>query len=340
MQCSYYWVLNPIPERIIDNESRIPSLENRINYNGKEYKIAILSDDHGRPELIRLVIPELQEEAIPESLLPLIQSVREHMLTTLRLSYDPRTSLFDFHLRTFQPDGSPSTINVEAQLHYNPVFDAPAVRNLFAASLNHREQFRLLSNGANEGIPVQYRFLSLYKLIEMKFRHKGKWKKDELRKFVSRFEAHFNFKGINSDPVKAIHECRDKCAHIRTGKNHEVLGVSELNHKQAVFVMKILPIMTRMGAEILSEQTSGNVVIQTVDRIQLWDDQAMHHLLKQHDVPEKQRQEFQNILDELQVAKLAQKASLLKKGEAWIVKNQEFLGASASIIRKALGLGE
>lgn len=30
--------------------------------------------------------------------------------------------------------------------------------------------------------------------------------------------------------------------------------------------------------------------------------------------------------------------SLIEKGKAWIVKNQEFLGAGASIVRKALGI--
>src|SRR6266404_7059877 len=210
MQCSYYWMLNPLPKRITDNESRTPSLEHRIKYKGKEYKIAILSDDHGRPECIRLVIPDLPEKEIPEDLLPFMQLVREHMVTVLRLSYDPRVSLFDIHFWTFQGDGSSPRADVEMESHYKPVFDPAAVRACFAASINHREELRLLSNGANYDIPVQYRFLSLYKLIEKKFRHNGKWKQDELRKFVSKFEPDFRLKGINGNPLKAIHECRDK----------------------------------------------------------------------------------------------------------------------------------
>ncbi len=340
MQCSHYWVLNPLPKRITDNEGRIPALEHRISYKNKEYKIAILSDDHGRPELIRLVIPELPEKEIPEDLLPFMQLVREHMVTVLRLSYDPRVSLFDIHFWTFQPDGSSPRADVQIEWHYKPVFEPKAVRDFFAASINHREELRLLSNGGNEDIPVQYRFLSLYKLIEMKFRHKGEWKQDELRKFVSRFETDFQFKGINGDPVKAIHECRDKCAHIRTGKNREVLGVSELSHKQALFVMKILPIMTKMGAEILSEETSGNVAFQTVDRTQLWDDQAIYHVLKEHNVPQKARQEFQSLFNDLKTSGPEKKPTLVKRGKEWIARNQESLGGSAAIVRKALRLGE
>ncbi len=44
------------------------------------------------------------------------------------------------------------------------------IRNAFVHSLAHREQFRLFGNGTNEGIPIQYRFPPMYKLIEMQFR--------------------------------------------------------------------------------------------------------------------------------------------------------------------------
>ena len=335
MQCSYYWVINPLPKRITDNESRIPSLEHRIKYKGKEYNIAVLSDRHGRPEVIRLIIPELPQKEIPEDLLPFIRSMGEHMLTVLRLGYDPRISLFDIRFWTFHNDGSSPRADIEMDFHYKPVFHATAVRDLFAASLKHREEFRLLSNGANEGIPVQYRFLSLYKLIEMKFRQKGKWKEEELRKVLSSFALDFQSKGISDDPLKAIHYCRDKCAHIRTGKNREVLGVSELNHKEALFVTKILPVMTKIAAEILSEQTSGHVTFQTVDRGQLWDDQAIHHLLEQHNVPNEARIEFQNLYNDLKTDK---KGTLLKRANEWMAKNQGFLGDDATIIRKALGI--
>jgi len=56
--------------------------------------------------------------------------------------------------------------------------------------------------------------------------------------------------------------------------------------------------------------------------------------------PEEGSNEFENILDELKTSEPAKKASLLERGKAWIVKNQEFLGASAILARKALGLGE
>jgi hypothetical protein len=72
--------------------------------------------------------------------------------------------------------------------------------------------------------------------------------------------------------------------------------------------------------------------------VQVYDYGSLHQTLKQQNVPQQERNELENIMDELKTADAAKKKSLLEKGKAWLVKNQEFLGASASIVRKALGV--
>jgi len=97
--------------------------------------------------------------------------------------------------------------------------------------------------------------------------------------------------------------------------------------------------MTKMGAEILSEQTSGSVAFQTVDRAQRWDDQAIHHILKEHNISLKALKEFQNLRNDLRTtSEREKKATLLKRGREWIDRNQEFLGESATLVCEALGL--
>jgi hypothetical protein len=71
--------------------------------------------------------------------------------------------------------------------------------------------------------------------------------------------------------------------------------------------------------------------------VHVYDYSSLHQTLKQQNVPQKERNKLENIMDELKAADPVQKKSLLEKGKAWIVKNQDFLGASASIVRKALG---
>ena len=79
----------------------------------------------------------------------------------------------------------------------------------------------------------------------------------------------------------------------------------------------------------------GNVSHSSVN---LYDFDSIHQELKQWKVPQSERNELENILDALKSSPPEEKPSLIEKGKAWIVKNQEFLGAGASIIRKALGM--
>lgn len=72
--------------------------------------------------------------------------------------------------------------------------------------------------------------------------------------------------------------------------------------------------------------------------VQVYHYSSLHQTLKQQNVPQEERNKLENIMDELKTADPTQKKSLLEKGKAWIVKNQKFLGASASIVRKALGI--
>jgi hypothetical protein len=273
MKCGYYWIINPPPDRLTDDGNRVPFVDVTIEFNGNEHKAVVFTNDVGRPELIKALLTGLPSKEIPGEFLPFLQSIKEHMLTALRLAYDENIALWDMSMWSFAEDDKTPTLNVAVKLPGRLV-TPEAITNLFAQSLSHREQFRLYSNGVNEGIPAQYRFLSFYKLIEMQFRRRGKWNGGKLREFVQRFAADFRQKGITKDPISEMHTYRDKCAHIRSGKGPDSLGVSELNHKELVSLLRILPVMAKLGAEILRQLTNGNVVIQPVDRQDLWEAQA------------------------------------------------------------------
>lgn len=79
----------------------------------------------------------------------------------------------------------------------------------------------------------------------------------------------------------------------------------------------------------------GNVSHSNVN---VYDFDSIHQELKQWNVPQSERNELENILDALKSSQPEEKPSLIEKGKAWIVKNQEFLGAGASIVRQALGI--
>lgn len=74
--------------------------------------------------------------------------------------------------------------------------------------------------------------------------------------------------------------------------------------------------------------------------VQIYDYSAIHQTLKEHDVPQSERNKLENIMDEMSKAEPAQKKTLIEKAKAWVVKNESFLGASVSLIRKSLGMDE
>jgi len=71
--------------------------------------------------------------------------------------------------------------------------------------------------------------------------------------------------------------------------------------------------------------------------VQVYDYSSLHQLLKERSVPQDQRNELENIMDELRSAPPEKKKSLLERGMAWVSKHKDFLGDTAEIVRKALG---
>ena len=83
-----------------------------------------------------------------------------------------------------------------------------------------------------------------------------------------------------------------------------------------------------------------NGVIGSVNHsnLQIYDYNLVHQTLKQQGVPQKERNELENLMDDLGKASHSEKPKVLKRAEAWIVRNEKILGAGIGLIRKALGL--
>jgi hypothetical protein len=72
-------------------------------------------------------------------------------------------------------------------------------------------------------------------------------------------------------------------------------------------------------------------------QVTLYDYSSVQQLLVDHKIPKQDRRELEDIMDELKDAPPEKKPSLIKRGEEWIVKHKEFLGAAAEAVGKAIG---
>ena len=252
----YYWLFEPVPNDLIDNPNRLPVFKLPVKYLNTEYEFALLCGESGLPELARVRIPNLTEDKIPENVLPLLQGLKEHLLSTLRLTFRQDIYLFPIAVWSFF-DKDNYELNLRIEPPDDVVLGAEITKNLFSASLGHREELRLLVDGNDSRLPIQYRILSFYKLIEHEFKSNGQWKIEELDTFLSTYSSQFNELGFTIQPAKVLHIIRDKCAHIKTGAKKEARGLTHLNHKETALADRLLPLLRVICTDIVNRKAEN-----------------------------------------------------------------------------------
>ena len=112
---------------------------------------------------------------------------------------------------------------------------------------------KLLSDAQLSSLPIQYRYLSLYKIFELEFKFGRKWKKG-LDDLLSPYQERYKELKVSDRALRnVIHELRDKCAHIKTGSNDD-LGIVEMDHADIKVVSTLMPLLMRIIADHISEK--------------------------------------------------------------------------------------
>jgi hypothetical protein len=255
--CHYYWAIEPFRGDIKDDPSRVPVFKIPMDWYGTLYELTVFCDEQGSPEIARLRIPNLPEEKIPEKVSPIIQTVKEHLLTALRATFRRDISLWDHCAWAFFDEDKPYSINLRADYFGRDIFEPDKSSGFFVATFPMREVVRLYVDGTNPGLPLQYRFLSMYKILENHFKSKGRWNKKALDVFLEKFSSEFYAQGFQGNLAGVLHNLRDKCAHIKVGTRRESLGVTHLNHVEAVRAEKALKVLNNVCASVLNERAEG-----------------------------------------------------------------------------------
>jgi hypothetical protein len=266
--CLYYWLIEPVRDIFLDTSESVPAFEVPIMFKEKQYVFAMFVDNAGLPEYARLTIPDLNDNEIPESLLPMIQTVREHCLAILRITYQPDVNLFPRPFWTFQDDITAYTMGLEiSRIREQMLFDHQRTRRLFIGSFDFRDELRLFIDGFDNRIPLQYRYLSLFKILEMYYRTNDEWLESDLQNIIQPYESDFLDIGVRQKPLKHLHAIRDKCAHIKTRGKRKTLGVTQLNHKEYKEVQQVLPILSKICVAAINQRAAGKFTITPLSEI-------------------------------------------------------------------------
>jgi len=229
-----------------------PSSSAVVKTKLKEYKVSFFTNTN-QLYMIRIDIPNVVDKALQQKELETIQTIKEHILSVLRLTYDHDVSLFPRPLWNFIKLGEAPSFHVKIEEIVNPNFDPHVenIRNTFVTTFPIRVQMKLIADAQDKRLPLQYRYLSLYKLLELELKKKEDWTK-EIEELTDRFEEEFGSLGQKKKLINYIHSLRVRCAHIKTTKG--VIAVTQLSNKDMLEIDRFLPLMTKMCVTLINEK--------------------------------------------------------------------------------------
>lgn len=260
--CFYYWFIEPLKSQYKDDGSLNAAFEIPVKTQFENCELALFLDSEGQPNFVRFRIPGIRNDELEQKHAELLQTVKEHLLSVLRLMYDSKTQIAPVAMWAFPEDGKPYSYGISIQQLFGQrrTFAATAVRNVFIGTWSKRTEIKLLADALDERIPLQYRYLSLYKILEHHFKKRGKWQKNELKAFLSQFSDKLNKMSISTPLDNYIHSLRDRCAHIKTGK--DISGVTQLSQRQAAEVETFLPFMKNICTTLLNSVSNGKFTLK------------------------------------------------------------------------------
>jgi hypothetical protein len=254
--CYLYSLLVPVPEEFRDDGS-IPAL---ITIpvelkDGRKWEACIL----GAPTTIsatRISIPNIPDEKIdPDDFRRAIR-LRDYLLDCIRLGYDADAEYFrsgdnTFALWNFVEANHPNfAVNVTQPLNADYRINLEGLKHLISAEPKMRPIVHLLAYGMNAKLPMQFRFLAHYKMIEMHYRITANKKFGEfISEFLPAFQEIYSDVTNVSELCKKLSRLRNRCAHIKLTTGD--LGFSHLE-AETDELFKAMPVIGRAAARCVS----------------------------------------------------------------------------------------
>jgi hypothetical protein len=198
--------------------------------------------------MIRVSVSGIEEEPAYEARKN-FDDLTESMVALLRVFCDNDASLVEprFRYSNLLDDGLPPGLNLVVQKML-PVYNLDSG---FATSFMHsdkefRDIIRLYADSVHPYLPVQYRFLSAFKILEHDFKaSRRKWK-PEFDTLLSHFRAEYEALKLSKIEMKAlIISLRDKCAHIKLGDAAD-LTIVGIGSPDTELLIQFLPLLLKV----------------------------------------------------------------------------------------------
>jgi hypothetical protein len=256
--CYIYSFITPVDnEVIIDNKDIPPLGVVTVNLkDGRIFEAAIL----GTPNTIkafRLAIPNIENDTLGPEDRRRFFDLRKLMLDCIRAVYDPSAEYFRrsdevITLWNFPEAGTGPSLAVKIAEPLNPAYrvNVEGIRRLFCVPQNLRPIIHLIADGGDFRLPMQFRFLSFYKIIEMHYKiTSNKHFNEFIKPLLPLFDT--MYPGITTVKELCAHlTClRNRCAHIKLTTGD--LGFSHFE-AESDELLKAMPIIRRVAVKCIS----------------------------------------------------------------------------------------
>jgi hypothetical protein len=242
----YYTMLRPLRDSYIDDDSATLTRISVVD-SGRDVEIALIGGTSD-PRMIRVSVSNVTEEP-PYEERKRFDDLAETMLALLRIFHDNELAFAEprFRYGNLIEDDLLPDLNIRLGKPA-PTFNIDA-GTMFAYMNSDKELqdiFRLFADSVYPYLPVQYRYLSAFKIIEHEFKRSRKKWNLELDTLLDHFKAEYDTLGLGRMKMKAFMiNLRDKCAHIKLGNASE-LTIVGIGSQDTELVTKFLPLLIKV----------------------------------------------------------------------------------------------
>jgi len=239
-------MLRPLKDHYLDDGSAILANISVVE-NGRAIEIALIGTSSD-PQMIRLSVSGIDRNPTNEER-KRFDDLAESMLAHLRIFHDNEIAFAipAFRYANLIDDHLPPELNINIGKSKSAFdVDSTLIQSFMHSDKELQNILRLYADSLYPYLPVQYRYLSAFKIIEHEFKlSRRKWK-PELDVLLSNFQTEYDALGLSKMGMKALMiNLRDKCAHIKLD-DADYLSIVGIGSQDTEIVAKFLPLLTEI----------------------------------------------------------------------------------------------
>ncbi len=258
-----YWLIEPLANHYIDRFDSVPDLT--YQHHGRACEAIDLAVFlSGNERYLRATVPNYSPdgELVPEKDEEIFNVVNLAE-TIIRLSFNGEAKFYDQVLVAMYGSDDQHIFEISPNSNQaRSAVNCDGFRTGMESAISSPEFstiYKLYVDANDFNIPLQYRYLSFYKILELTLKSGDRWDYSRLEHCIaiSKIEEHSPI-GVARSAKNWIHELRDKCAHI---KNGHLSGVTGLDTTAVSQLASAMPLINRLACAAMGSLSSK---LQTV----------------------------------------------------------------------------